>query len=209
MFKLIGAVLVALVVGGMADMAARAAAEAQLEATVRQQLAGAEGVSASIAAFPFLPGLLAGGRAGDVTVRLEALPSGPLSVGPVTLAADDVEVDRDALIPGFDVEVTDVAEARFVVLVDDAELSRALGVTVAVAPGEISATVAGRRVAADAGADGSELVLDLGPLPSRRIDMPGSSVLPCAPAVRLVAGAVELSCTAADVPPALLAAAAR
>lgn len=204
MFKLIGAVLVLLVVGGVADAAARSSAEAQVEATVAAQVAGAAGVSASIESFPFLPRLLGSGRAGDVTLRVERVAGAGVTLADVRIAATDVVLDRDALLPGFDVEVRDIDEARVSALIGEGELSRLLGVPLEVSPGSLAVTVRGQQVTADARVEGDELVLDLGRLPALRVPVPRSPLVPCTGTVRLVDGAVELSCTVQDVPPALV-----
>ena len=204
MFKLIGAVLVVLALGGVADVAARSAAEAQLAATVRARAPGAVGVSASIESFPFVPGLLASGRGGDVTVTIDSLAAGRVRLHDVTIAADGVVVDRDRLIPDFDVRVTGVDQARITTHLRDAELSQLLGFDVDVSPGAIAVERSGVRIESDARVDGDAIVLGLGRLPDARVALPRSAVLPCAPSLRLVERALELSCTADEVPPALL-----
>lgn len=172
-----------LVVGVVAELAAPRLVEAGIEETVRSHTDDAARVEARAAGSPFLPRLLLDGVVERVEVTLTELGGQQLAVGTVSLTADGIQLDRAAMYRG-EVEVTAIDTGTVTLLLDEAELSDALGVPIDLDPRvvELAGTaleIAGRGV----------------------LDVPlDAEVMPCTPELEVEPPYVRLSCTFDEIP---------
>ncbi|HEY3239773.1 MAG TPA: LmeA family phospholipid-binding protein [Acidimicrobiia bacterium] len=203
-----------------ADFAARAWAEAKLAEQAAAYYPPSSASSASIRSFPFLGRLLVLGDVPEVSLRMENLVAGILTLRRLEFDLRDVKVDRGELFAGR-VRVVDVGAGRVEALVDGSSLARAVGLDVRFTEGEVEMhkNVRGTDVSARGRVtlEGNRLrivpisVQGLGVPASAfsvTFDIPGAELLPCQAEVRLVPGGVLVACAVDDVPPALVQGAA-
>jgi hypothetical protein len=204
----------------LADMAARSWAEAKLAEQTAAYYPPSSASSASIRSFPFLGRLLLFGDVPGVSVRMENLRAGILTVRRLEFDLTDVRVDRGELFAGR-VQVVDVGAGRVEALVDGSSLARVVGVDLRFAEGEVEIRRRVRGVDVSARGrvtlEGNRLrivptsVQGLG-VPASALsvtfDIPGARLLPCQAEVRPVAEGLLVTCAVDDVPPALVQGAA-
>ena len=77
-------------------------------------------------------------------------------------------------------------------------------IDLALRPGRVEATVAGRTVGSDVVVEDDRVTFDLGPLPDADIALPGPELFPCPLDGEVVEGAVRLTCVLEEVPDYLL-----
>ncbi len=177
----IGGIL--LVAGVIAELVAPGLVEDRIEETVRARTDDQARVDAYVAGSPFLPRLVLDGELERIEVTLEEVAGRQLVVGTVALSADRIELDRGALARG-EVEITGIDTGRVTVLVDQEELSRALGVELDPGAMELAGRaleVAGRRA----------------------LELPLEEVMPCQPDLDVDPPDIRLHCTFDEVPEVL------
>ncbi len=219
MRKLVTLVLLAVVLVA-ADVLTRGWAESELAARAAAYYPPSSASSAEIHSFPFLGRLLVGGDISAVSLRLENVTAGVLALRHLRFDFDDVKFDRTELFSGR-VRVLDVGAGRMEALVDGSSVTRAVGLDVRFADGEVEVhrEIAGVDVSARARVtlEGNRLrVVPISvqglPVPASRLtvayDIPGVQLLPCSAAVRPVPEGLVISCSVDDVPPALIQGAA-
>jgi hypothetical protein len=183
-------VLVLLVV---ADRAAAAYAESQVESAVHDRLFVR--TSAHIHSFPFLVRLGAAGQVSRLDVRLDDVLGHGIDLESIRFDADDVRLERGGLLHG-DVQVTDVGSVRITARISEAAVRAVTHADVRLTNGRASVTVLGRTAGASLSVRGGRL--RVGPV---SVPLPDASLVPCAVDVRVVEGAIEASCVDDQLPP--------
>jgi hypothetical protein len=174
------------VVGLVSDIALKALAESQIEATATREAPGAS-ADAAIPVFPFLPPLLLGGRVDEVSVHLAHVAAGPTFFDRLDFDLHGVEISRGALFRERRVKLVHIDRGTVTAVVQLPAIARGLPLT------GLTARVSGRAI----------VVRGPGGV-SVSIPMPAAALMPCEGTARLEAGAVRVSCTLEDVPPALV-----
>lgn len=171
-------------------------AEARIDAAVE-----AAAVRVDVSSFPFLFRLVAGGEVERIDVEVDDLTESGVTFSSVEVGLERLVVDRrEARARRLVVESIDRGTAT--VVLDEAELSRLLGVDVTLGAGTV--TVLGVTFGAPAlNVSGSELVLGLAGVGAVTIALPTADLVPCVLDVAVVPGALELTCTLDEVPPLL------
>jgi hypothetical protein len=203
-----------------ADVATRSWAEARLAEQAAAYYPPSSASTASIRSFPFLGRLLVLGDVPDVSLRMENLVAGILTIRRLDFDLADVKIDRGELLGGR-VSILDVGAGRVEALVDRSSLARAIVLDVRFTHGEVEIhkNVRGVDVSARGRVtlEGNRMrivptsVQGLG-LPASALsvtyDIPGVELLPCQAEVRIVPEGVLVACVVDDVPPALVQGAA-
>jgi hypothetical protein len=203
-----------------ADIGARSRAEAELAEQSAAYYPPSSASSASIESFPFLGRLLAVGDVQHVSLRMENLRAGILTVRRLEFDLSDVEVDRSELFAGR-VRVLDVGAGRIEALVDGASMAQAAGLDLRFSDGEVEVhrNVRGVDVSARGRVtlEGNRLRIVPTSVQGLRLpasafsvtyDIPGVELLPCEAEVRPVPEGLLVACAVDDVPPALVQGAA-
>jgi hypothetical protein len=196
------------VVGGAADIGARNWAEAQIESRARAELPAQVSVAAHIRGFPFLPPLLIAGKVSEVDGHFENVPAGALTLAAVDIDLHGVRLNRHKLFSERKVELTDIDSGTVSIDLAVGVLTKALGVPVTTANGEVQLRVAGVAGVAKLSVRDNALVFDVAGV-TRRVAIPRTRLVPCATNVTVLTGRLRLSCTIRDVPAGLLGAANR
>jgi hypothetical protein len=177
------------------DVAARAAAEGQIEAEARNEVRASR-MDASIRSFPFVPRLAASGTVSEVRFHAQDLQAGELVFPRVDVELYRVRVSRRALRDDQRVELQSISHGRLSAELDAEALSELAGQPVRLpADGSVSARVDAR----------GRLVLtvaDRVALPPIRL--PRSPLVPCASSVTVLSGRLRVRCDLREVPPALV-----
>jgi hypothetical protein len=203
-----------------ADVATRSWAEARLAEQAAAYYPPSSASTASIRSFPFLGRLLVLGDVPDVSLRMENLVAGILTIRRLDFDLADVKIDRGGLFGGR-VSILDVGAGRVEALVDGSSLARAFSLDVRFTDGEVEIHKKVRGVDVSARGrvtlEGNRMrivptsVQGLG-LPASALsvtyDIPGVELLPCQAEVHTVAEGVLVACAVDDVPPALVQGAA-
>jgi hypothetical protein len=184
--RLLVLVVLLAVVGLVSDVGLKALAESQIETTAQQEAPGAS-ADAAIPVFPFLPPLLFGGKVDEVSVHLAHVPAGPAFFDRLDFDLHGVQISRSVLLHQRRVKLVHIDRGTVSAVVQLPAITRALPLT------GLTARVVGRSV----------VVRGPGGV-SVSIPMPRASLVPCQGTARLEAGAVRISCTLQDVPPALV-----
>lgn len=187
--------IVVLVLGAL-DVAARAAAEGQVEDEARAE-AGPAGVAASIRGLPFVPRLLVGAAVPEVRVRVTELVVGRFTFEAVDIRLQGVEVDRDVLVRERRIRLVDIDQGTVSAEVSAPALSEVFGRVLETRGGDLGEGVGLR-------AEGQRLVLTVGQRDVAGVVLPEDPLVPCIANVTVLAGRVRLSCTIEEVPPALV-----
>jgi len=195
-----------------ADQAARVWAEGKLRDRAAAYYPPSTSASASIRSFPFLGRLLASGTVPEVTLSMQDVRYGLVLVSTLTFDLHSVEIDRGELIKGH-VRLLDVGQVRIEARLDGTSIGRALGVDLRLGDGviQLQKQVQGVKVSATAKVTFTGNVVRIEPIKVQgaavppaaltvSYKIPGAELLPCKADVRVVAGAVILSCTVNDVP---------
>ena len=180
--------------------------EEAIEARVARQVEGATSVTAELVGFPIVARALASGEVQRLVVTLDEVTRPEVTISSVTIDVEGIEVSRRALIDG-EVDLERVERAELLAVVTEDDLEEALpgpAVDLALRPGRVEATVAGRTVGSDVTVADGRVTFDLGPLPDAGVALPGPELLPCPLDGEVVEGAVHLSCVLEQVPDYLL-----
>ncbi len=197
-------VLLALLTG--VDFGARLLAEEWLSGQIRTAT-GAERVSATIGAFPFLPPLLISGSVAHVDVVADGVPAGQFSFDRVSVRASEVRLDRKLLFASHVAEPVSIASAVVRADLTSAELSKALGHRITFGSGgRITVVVGQRQLPAQARVVGGHLlVVTVGGLTVATVELSRSGLLPaCDLALTVSHGMMTFTCRLAPVPASLL-----
>jgi hypothetical protein len=195
-----------------ADQAARVWAEGKLRDRAAAYYPPSASSSASIRSFPFLGRLLASGNVPEVTLSMQDVRYGLVLVSTLTFDLHSVEIDRGELVKGH-LRLLDVGQGRIEARLDGTSIGRALGVDLRFGDGviQLQKQVQGVKVSATAKVTFSGNVVRVEPIkvqgaavPAAALTLsymiPGAQLLPCKADVRVVPGAVILSCAVSDVP---------
>ena len=188
---------VALLLGG--DRLASRYASGKAEDAIGSYLGGVAGVDVTIRSFPFVGRLGIGGQVSRLEIVLKDVVGQAVNLARVRIDADDVELDRSALLGG-DVQVTDVGEVRIAATITEAEVRRLTRADVDLADGRASVTLAGVRVTARVSVTGGAIRLGVAGIDGLRVPLPDAAFLPCQAEARVVDGALLAACTADELP---------
>ncbi|MBW8827313.1 MAG: LmeA family phospholipid-binding protein [Acidobacteria bacterium] len=188
----------------IADSAARRAAESALATVVKERSPGGD-VTVDIGGFLFVPPVVAEGRVSSIRVTQSNVAAGRLSLRSVDVELSDVALDRSALVQHQHLEVRKIDHGSVTATIDDAGLSAAAGIRLAIHPDGAVATVPklGQVRVPVAFRDGS-LIVELPGGHQLAVGLPSLPVLPCASGLTLGEGTAELRCEITGVPPALV-----
>lgn len=186
-----------------ADIAAKSAAEERLEDRAQEAAGAGANVTADIRSFPFLGRLLLSGSVPEVRVRARDVEAPPLTLAQVRVDLDGVTLERNALYGG-NVHLKDISSGEISVLLDAGLLTRLLGVPITIDGDEVTVTVAGQPVTADAEVQGGSLVLRVAGLPVLSLPKVTTPLVACtATRVEVEGEQVRLTCALDTVPPVL------
>jgi hypothetical protein len=201
-------IVLVVLVGGLLilDVVVRGRTEQALAAAVEAKVPETQGTTATIDSFPFIGRLLVQGTVPTVTVRAAQTRVGPLTLHDVAVTVHDVDVDLAGAVGG-NLRISSIGSGTLAARVLQSDLSgRVPGVRVVLVPGRAD-------VIGPGGVKGELVTTKPGVLTlrvaGRTVDdlaLPQSGLLPCAPRVTIVEGALELGCSFTKVPDALLAA---
>jgi hypothetical protein len=195
--------------GAIGDVAVRNVAETKIAERAEAAAGGRASATAEIDSFPFVPRLLFGGQAGDVSVHVEDVATPTVDLVRVDLDLQGVKLDRNQLLSERRAEVTEVDRATITARIDVGAVSKALGgLEVTVRDGALHARFGGREVSANLSVARGQLAIRFPGGLSGSIRIPHTDLLACdADVVRVVDEALVVSCSTSEVPPALLRAA--
>lgn len=193
-----------LVVAVLVDASAEARAEEEVVVAVRNGVGEVGEVEAEIDSFPFIGRLLLQERVPTLRVRLTDIGGYGLDVAELRVVAQEIRLDRDVLLQG-EVKVTGVGHVRAEAVITAAEVSRATGAEIELlAGGQARVTVRGITATANAEVADGQIRFAVAGLPAIALPLPATGLLPCAPDVEVVAGALLASCEAERLPQILL-----
>ncbi|HUQ62368.1 MAG TPA: DUF2993 domain-containing protein [Acidimicrobiales bacterium] len=199
-------VVLLLIVGMLvvADFAARAAVEDQLQANLRKDVPSATSASVEIDSFPFLARLLVSGELSELHASATDVDAGPLSLARVTVDLQDVHIDRDALLRQRRVELTGIGKGTATAEITQEELSDALNVPVQLSNGKIGVRAGPLQASAKVSVQDNVIRVNAGPVSLPAIRIPKAPLLPCVANAEILDGRIRVSCTLDEVPPELL-----
>lgn len=191
---------------GIADVSARAFAEAKLDARASQEAPPGSTVETSVGGFPFLPRLLFAGTVSEVDFHLENVDGGVVAFAAVDVALDGVHLDRQKLINSRKAKLTGLDRGTVTVDITQEALSAALRVPVTISNGDVSVNVASVavRVVPEVTAEGSLTLRGQGLASVLSLTIPKTDTVPCIGRVTVLAGRLRLSCSIKEIPPAFL-----
>lgn len=193
-----------LVVAVLVDATAETRAEEEVVVAVRNGVGEVGEVEAEIDSFPFIGRLLLQERVPTLRVRLTDIGGYGLDVAELRVVAQEIRLDRDVLLQG-EVKVTGVGHVRAEAVITAAEVSRATGAEIELlADGQARVTVRGITATANAEVADGQIRFAVAGLPAIALPLPATGLLPCAPDVEVVAGALLASCEAERLPQILL-----
>lgn len=209
MRRLVILVLLVILVG-LADVAVKTYAEDEIKRRAEARSGGSAIVNVLIESFPFVPGLLASGSAGDVEVTIRGFVRGRLRVASLRLVLEGLRVDQERLRASREVEVTGVDSAQVTAELSEEDLARATGLPATIGGGEVRLSAAGRSVVVTPRLT-TEGALELRGAP-QGVVLPGlarAGLTGCTSTRTGVRGdRLVVECRTDDVPPVLLRAAA-
>ncbi|MDQ1375299.1 MAG: hypothetical protein QOJ09_2637 [Actinomycetota bacterium] len=186
MRKLFLLAVVVAVLGLVSDVGLKALAESQVERTAKQEAPGSS-ANAAIPVFPFLPPLLLSGKVNEVSVHLVHVPAGPTFFDRLDFDLHGVRIDRHALLAERRVKLVGIERGTVSAEVQLPTIARNLPLAA------VTARVVGRAIVVR-GPGGVAV----------SIPMPAAGLVPCQGNARLQAGAVRVTCTLTNIPPALV-----
>ncbi len=179
-------------------------AEDQLRQRVVSRLQAADydigGASAAISSFPFLGRLLASGTISQVDVSVRDLTVRGVTFASVGVRLRSVRIDRDSLVQDRRVALASIGRGTAVVEISGDEISRLLGVTVVLEPGQARVRVAGSLVPVTARIEGSTLVVEAAGVSLPAVDIPPLPLVACLSGTEILPGRVRLTCEVDRVP---------
>lgn len=184
-----------------AEIATPPFVEARIEEQVRTRTRELADVEADVDSFPLLTRTLVTGRVSRLSVDLREVLHQELRITSVRLLLHGLELDRGALLQG-EARVRDIERGEVTLELSGDALTAALGVPIEVRRGAAVVQRAGEALGVDLAVEGGALLLR-GPAGlSLRAPLPGD-LMPCAPAVEVLADRILLTCSFEGVPPLL------
>lgn len=203
-FAILVAFLVAIAVGlFVVDGIVRRSAEKAVAEVVASRSPAGTDVRVEIGGWLFVPDLIAG-RIESVEVTASPVPANGLTFSSVSVRVEGVVFERQAMLQRR-AAIKSIEGGTLTATLGSAELTRVLGLPVAVHAGGADVTVPGAgtvRVPVTL-ADG-RLRLSLPGGRQLSVVIPSLPILPCASGLTLAEGEALLGCTFTEVPPALL-----
>jgi hypothetical protein len=199
------AVIVALAVG--VDIAARVIAEHAIASRAKAST-DAQSSSAGISSFPFLYDVVVEGSVHDISVHLNGVPIGPLTVDRLDVSVHQVDIDKGQLFGHRKVRVTAISSATAAITVSAADITAATHVAVTISGNTVTASVAGVQVPVSATVTDSHfLTFNLAGRPVGSFNLARSPLIPpCEMQLGSRQSALHLSCSISPVPASLIAA---
>jgi hypothetical protein len=191
------------------DVAVRNMAEEKIAERAEATAGGQASASADIKSFPFVPRLLFGGKAGDISLHVEEVATPTVDFARVDLDLEKVKLDRAKLLSERKAEVTEIDRARITVHIDAGVLTEAFGgLQVSFRDGALHASVGGRDLSANVSVAEGQLAVRFPGGPSASIRIPRTDLIACgAETFRVEGEELVVSCQTSEIPPALLRAA--
>ena len=188
-------------IGLVGDQLARQRAESAIEAAIEARVERVSSVDATISSFPFLGRLVATGRVERLRMHLRDVAEQDVNVEVLTVDATGIRLSRQVLLGESRVKVTAVDDVTATVRISEDEVRRVSGADIRLLDGSAEVTAAGATVTAtvEASTEGG-ITFSVAGLPSVTVPLPATDLLPCAPTVEVVLGAVEASCSADRLP---------
>ena len=202
------------VVGGLgADVVLKHRAETELAAEVARRVPGTTGIETDISSFPFVGRLLVSGTVPKVVVtaqHADAAALGAIGLSDVRVVVEDVEMDTTAARDGRAV-VRSIGAGTVQADLRVNEINPLLprGYQVELQPGKAVVRGPGASLAQFVTTPSGTIQLRVADRALVELPFPKTDLLPCAPSAAFISGAVRLSCSFDEVPPLLLALAAR
>lgn len=188
-----------------ADVAARRAVEAQLEANIRREVPSADRARVRLDSTPFLGRLVFSGRVRAVRASADDIEVSRLRFTRVSVELRNVKIDRSALIADRRVDLQTVDRGTAVAELSEGALRQALGgLPVVLEEGKIGVTVRGVAVTVEASIRDGVLHLSAGRLSIPPVKIPRLPLLPCVTNAEAAPGVLRLSCRVNEVPQELL-----
>lgn len=188
-----------------ADVGARQAAEAQLEARLRREASTASEATVHLDSWPFLGRLAFSGRVAEVRASVADVVVSKLRIAHISAELRNVRLDRDRLIAHRQIDLTDVDAGTATAEIAQADLRQALnGIPVILEAGRIGVTVRGVTATVRATVRDGVLRLSAGGVSIPAITLPKLPLLPCVTDAESGPGVLRLSCRLDTVPDALL-----
>lgn len=184
------------------DRLALSAASSNLDARARDRVRGAGTTHADISSFPFIGRLLVSGSITRVRFSVDRLAAGALTFASVRADLHGVVIDRSELVHERRVRLIGVKRGTLSAELTDAEVSRALGVTVRFqSGGAVSVASRGLQVEGRVQVSNGALAISGGRLSALTLPIPRASLMSCAARdVRVLDGRVRVSCTVDRLP---------
>jgi hypothetical protein len=188
----------ALVVG---DVVAKGVAERAIASEVRKRTSGVVDVDAEISSFPFLGRLLVQGKVPELALTLDEVSGHGVNVTKLDVVVRDLTLDRAALLGGKHVRIKALRSMTVTASISEATVRAVTHADVRLLEGRATVTAAGRTVEATPTVADGHITLTVASVPVPvSLPLPDAGLLPCPVEVHVVAGALELSCTATTLP---------
>ena len=192
------AAMVALLAIG--DIAAKHFAETQIASQVRKHTTGVVGVKASISSFPFLGHLIVQGKVPKLDLAMTDVSGHGIDVARLDVVAKNIVLDRTALTGGEHVKIKGLDSMTVTAVISEATIRAMTHADVHLLDGKATLTLLGRTVDAGVSVQGKGVRIAVTPQLGTTVPLPDTNLLPCQVAVRVVPGALQLSCTATTLP---------
>lgn len=188
-----------------ADLAARRAAESQLERRLRREASTTGRAAVDLDSWPFLARLAASGRVARVRASIDDVVVSRLRVARISVDLRNVNVDRQRLVAERQVDLQEIGAGTAVAEITQADLRQALnGVPVVLEAGRIGLSVGGVSATVRATVTDGVLRLSAGGISIPPITVPKLPLLPCLTDAEARLGVLRLSCRLDEVPDELL-----
>lgn len=199
---MLGVVAGLAVLGSAADVGARHVATSKIEQRVKQRVPEASQVRARIRSWPFLK-VVGDGAVDEVGVTATRVVEKPLVFTDVAVDLRSVRISVTDLVTSGSVTVTRIGRGTVSLAVTEQSLEQAVLAREPRARSVLGTAPLLGRVALSVDAAHRQLVVTARGVGTLSLPLPGTSILPCTPAVAQTAGYVGLSCTFTRVPTAL------
>lgn len=204
MKKLAIALVVLVVLYVAADLVVLNMARTALQSEATKRAPEATTVETRLEGFPFLLTALTTGKVRAVGATFRQVDVGGLGFDSIDVEVDGPVADRAVLLRERRMELVAIDKATVSAEVTDAAVTKLLGVPVHFAPGAATVDVAGRSVTATVVTRGRTIVFGARGASLAPVPLPRQDLLPCSPAVQVMAGRLRLSCSFTEIPPALV-----
>ena len=182
------------------DELAKAFATRSVEDAVEARVQGVAHVEADIDSFPFLGRLLVNGSVGELDVTFRNVEGHGIDVASLRIAGTGIELDRGVLFGKRNVRIRDVDTVTARATITEEAIREATGADVRLADGQATVSAGGATATATIKVVDGRVRMEVGSLPAVSIPVPDAELLPCAVRAEVVDGALELSCTAHELP---------